>query len=208
MGWVREDLLSFRGDDCVALGLLTPGLYPAPFAPGEYWWIRGFTGPQPDHPGWDLGELQSEPVLAGAAGVVLTSFQAAKVTAERPRTIDHGLTLGDPRVFSDPGWGFGYGHYVIVRYASELLPEATRRVLAERGMAGAGVAVMYAHLHARSVEAGAMLAAGQTIGLCGTTGNSEAPHLHLEVRAIRNPAETSWARMRDGLIEPGVLFNR
>ncbi len=209
MGWVREDLLSFQGEGCVALGLLAPGLYPAPFAPGEYWWIRGFTGPQPDHPGWDLGALQSEPVLGGpAGGMVLTSFQAARPTPERPRTIDQGLTLGDPRVFSDPGWGFGYGHYVVVRYGHDLLPEATRRTLADRGMPGVGLAVLYAHLHERSVEAGAVLAAGQTVGLCGTTGNAEAPHLHLEVRAIRNPAETSWARLRDGLIDPEVLFNR
>ena len=208
-GWVREDLLSFRGAGSVARGLVLAGLYPAPLGEGQYWWVRGFSGPQPNHPGWDLGALQGEPVLAGPrGGLVIVSFQAVKATPNGPRTLDHGLSLGDARVFSDAGWGFGYGHYVIVRYDHALLPEITQQTLAARNMPGAHLAVMYAHLHQRDVEAGALLQAGQPIGQCGTTGNSEAPHVHLEVRATQDANEMRWARMARGLIEPEVLFNR
>ena len=207
--WVREDLLSFRGAGSVARGLVAAGLYAAPMGEGQYWWVRGFSGPQPNHPGWDLGAIQGEPVLAGPrGGLVIVSFQAVKATPDGPRTLDHGLSLGDARVFSDAGWGFGYGHYIIVRYDHALLPEITQQTLAARNMPGAHLAVMYAHLHQRDVEAGALLQAGQPIGQCGTTGNSEAPHVHLEVRATQDANEMRWARMARGLIEPEVLFNR
>ena len=42
------------------------------------------------------------------------------------------------------------------------------------------------------------LGRGRVIGTCGTTGNSEAEHVHLEIRAHQNPHETSWARMAGG----------
>lgn len=208
-GWIREDLLHFEGADCVGHGLLIPDLYAAPMKLGRYWWVRGFTGAQPKHPGWDLGANRGEPVLASPkGGVVITAFRAPKVTADKPRTLDHGLSLGDPSIFSDAGWGFGYGHYVIVRYAHDLLPAATQAELAARGFAGAAISVIYAHLNSVDVAQGATVTAGQPIGTCGTTGNSEAEHLHLEIRAHQNASETSWARMSSGLMDPGVLFTR
>ncbi|GAB4574971.1 MAG: hypothetical protein Kow0077_24130 [Anaerolineae bacterium] len=209
-GWIREDLLSFAGAGCAEMGLLPASdLYPAPMALPAYWWVRGFEGPLPQHTGWDLGAEQGEPVLAGPqGGTVVIAFNATKATPERPSIRDHGWRLGDPRVFSDPGWGFGYGHYVIVRYLHEQLPAYTREQLANRGFSGGAVYVMYAHLHTREVFQGQALTPGQPIGTCGNTGNSEAPHLHLEIRASRNPNETSWARLKDGLLDPGILFAR
>ncbi len=206
-GWIREDLLHFEGAACEGHGLLTPGLYASPMALGKYWWVRGFTGPQPNHPGWDLGANRGEPVLAGpGGGVVITAFRAAKATPDKPRTLDHGLSLGDPSVFSDAGWGFGYGHYVIVRYTNDQLPTATRAELATRGFDGAAISVLYAHLNSVDVSQGQAVSGGQQIGTCGTTGNAEAEHVHLEIRAHKNAAETSWARMSGGLMDPGVLF--
>lgn len=208
VGWVREDLLSYAGEACASLGL-TPGLYPAPMALGKYWWVRGFVGPLPDHNGWDLGAAQGEPVLAGPqGGVVITSFHADKATPAQPRTLDHGYSLADPRIFNDPGWGFGYGHYVIVRYLHTILPKATQLELKAQKLEGAHLFAMYAHLHTHDVQAGHTLQPGEQIGTCGTTGNSEAPHVHLEVRASTNPNETQWARMKSGLVNPGVLFGR
>ena len=208
--WIREDMLSFRGADCVTHGLVRSAmLYPAPMNVPNYWWVRGFVGPLPDHTGWDLGAQTGEPVLAGPeGGSVIISFGATKATPAKPSILDHGWQLGDPRVFSDPGWGFGYGHYVVVRYLNDTLPPYTRAELAARGMPGAAVYVMYAHLHTRSVFQGQPIAADQPIGTCGNTGNSQAPHLHLEVRVSTNPSETSWARLGSGLIDPGILFNR
>ncbi|MBN2471592.1 MAG: SH3 domain-containing protein [Anaerolineae bacterium] len=209
-GWIREDLLSFQGTESVSHGLIPSALlYPAPMALPEYWWVRGFTGPLPNHAGWDLGARTGEPVLAGPqGGSVIVSFSATKATPTKPSIIDHGWALGDPRVFSDPGWGFGYGNYVIVRYLNEQLPPYTRAALASQGMPGAAAFVMYAHLHTRGVFQGQEVGPGEPIGTCGSTGNSQAPHVHLEVRASVNPGETSWARLAGGLIDPGLLFNR
>ncbi|MBN1965774.1 MAG: SH3 domain-containing protein [Anaerolineae bacterium] len=209
-GWIREDWLRYEGLDCVPHGLgYAPDHYPAPLAPGGYWWIRGFTGPQPDHPGWDLGARQGESIRCGpAGGWVLTSFQASKPTLDKPSVKDHGIPVGTPSIFSDPGWGYGYGHYVVVRYLNEQLPTSTREALATQGRAGWHVFCMYAHLQRRAVEAEVELAPGQAIGACGTTGNSEAPHLHLEIRIHRDANERIFGRMLPGLMDPALLFNK
>lgn len=208
-GWIREDLLSFRGVDCVTSGLLKAAdLYPAPMTIPNYWWVRGYVGPLPDHNGWDLGADTGEPVMAGPrGGTVIISFGATRATPDKPSITDHGWQLGDPRVFSDPGWGFGYGHYIVVRYLNHQLPPYTQDALADRGMPGAAAYVMYAHLHSRAAFQGQELAPGALIGTCGNTGNSQATHLHLEVRASTNPSETSWGRLGRGLVPPGILFN-
>jgi len=58
------------------------------------------------------------------------------------------------------------------------------------------------------VAQGATLGPGQAIGTCGNSGNSEAPHVHLEIRASTSASETSWARLGRGLLDPAILFNR
>jgi len=45
-----------------------------------------------------------------------------------------------------------------------------------------GARFVYCHLSARSVGDGASVAAGARIGTTGDTGNSGAPHLHVEIR--------------------------
>ncbi len=49
---------------------------------------------------------------------------------------------------------------------------------------GDGVTTFYAHMsrRARTAQAGAPVAVGQTIGYVGSTGHSTGPHLHFEVR--------------------------
>lgn len=45
-----------------------------------------------------------------------------------------------------------------------------------------GYVVYYCHMESRAVEAGQRVAAGQILGVEGSTGRSTAPHLHFEVR--------------------------
>jgi murein DD-endopeptidase MepM/ murein hydrolase activator NlpD len=45
-----------------------------------------------------------------------------------------------------------------------------------------GTKTWYAHLSAINVDDGSFVAAGETLGLVGSTGNSSGPHLHFEVR--------------------------
>ncbi|MGW7413697.1 peptidoglycan DD-metalloendopeptidase family protein [Streptomyces sp. NPDC054863] len=61
------------------------------------------------------------------------------------------------------GCGDGFGNQVVLRH-------------------GDGYFTQYAHLSVVRVRAGQRVAAGQTIGLSGSTGNVSGPHLHFEVR--------------------------
>jgi murein DD-endopeptidase MepM/ murein hydrolase activator NlpD len=61
------------------------------------------------------------------------------------------------------GAGEAYGNHVILNH-------------------GDGTYTLYAHLSSITVSAGATVAAGDTIGAVGSTGNSSGPHLHFEVR--------------------------
>lgn len=54
---------------------------------------------------------------------------------------------------------------------------------------GAGLCTGYWHLAARRVRVGEEVAAGQVLGLLGSTGLSTGPHLHLEVRLFGVPVD-------------------
>jgi murein DD-endopeptidase MepM/ murein hydrolase activator NlpD len=57
-----------------------------------------------------------------------------------------------------------------------------------------GLTWVYCHLSYRdaTVQPGAPLAAGQWLGLVGSTGNSTGPHLHLGLQPSRYPQEMPW----------------
>jgi murein DD-endopeptidase MepM/ murein hydrolase activator NlpD len=69
------------------------------------------------------------------------------------------------------GWEGGYGKAVQISH-------------------GGGLVTHYAHLSSIEVSIGQTVERGELIGLAGSTGNSEGPHLHFEVQlggAPRNP---------------------
>ena len=47
-----------------------------------------------------------------------------------------------------------------------------------------GFGSRYAHLEKRLVQSGEFVYKGQVIGLCGSTGLSNAPHLHYEIQFL------------------------
>ena len=68
--------------------------------------------------------------------------------------------------------------------------EVTRAVRIDRSDAGlwvsvrhsSGVTSRYLHLSRVLVNVGQMVRRGETVGLCGATGNARGPHLHLDLR--------------------------
>jgi murein DD-endopeptidase MepM/ murein hydrolase activator NlpD len=82
--------------------------------------------------------------------------------------IDIGAKYGANIVAADGGtvitskYSSSYGNYIVISH-------------------GNGVTTLYAHLSSRLVKEGAAVKQGDTIGKCGSTGNSTGPHLHFEV---------------------------
>ncbi len=88
--------------------------------------------------------------------------------------IDIAAPVGTPIVAADggrvvlAGMTQGYGNYTCVQHDSKL-------------------STCYAHQSRIGVRVGQQVTKGQTIGLCGNTGNSTGPHLHFEVRIGGSP---------------------
>ena len=133
------------------------------------------------------------PSIAGAAapvpgrlatpvpGTALTSLFGSRLhpifgTVRMHDGIDFGAPQGSPiraaaagTVISAGARG-GYGNATIVDH-------------------GGGLATLYAHQSELLVAPGMVVAAGQVIGLVGSTGFSTGPHLHFEVRVSGQPVD-------------------
>ena len=93
--------------------------------------------------------------------------------------VDIRLNTGDPvhaafggtvRVAGRMG---GYGNCIVVRHPN-------------------GMETLYGHLSKISVKPGQEVAAGDVIGLGGSTGNSTGPHLHFECRFLYQTFDPEW----------------
>ena len=93
--------------------------------------------------------------------------------------VDIGLNTGDPvhcafagvvRVAARMG---GYGNCVVVRHPN-------------------GLETLYGHLSKINVQPNQPVAAGDVIGLGGSTGNSTGPHLHFECRFLYQTFDPEW----------------
>jgi murein DD-endopeptidase MepM/ murein hydrolase activator NlpD len=148
------------------------------------------------HPN-DPGTVPGDSLVAGAAaptrlqwpvrGAVLTQpFGCTDVVFE-PRAsfcqsghfhsgIDLATRLGTPlrsaaggvaQVANNPN---GYGLYVIVTHDG-------------------GISTLYGHMEATSLHSGDRVAAGDLVGLMGSSGLSTGPHVHFEVRRAGRPVD-------------------
>ena len=207
-GWVREDYMRLiSGFESFGLG--DEEAYPAPVR--NNWWVRDFNLDKSftyEHWGWDFGAQVGEPVLAGPKGGLVMTVADCQKCGPSGRSSYPGIPLSDSRVLNDPGWNYGYGHYVIMRYLNDQLPKSTQQILAQKGLEGAHLYVMHAHLSRYVVQQDQEVQGGEEIGKVGNSGNSETAHLHLEVRASKNPNDRNWAGMRPNLMSPVVLFLR
>ncbi len=143
------------------------------------------------HKGVDyVSPASGAPIVASGDGVVFSSERCGVCTPDRPNWTAHGITIAAATaqgLFSKPSqWNYGFGNLVIVRYEFNALPVRARTALSARGYQNGYAYVFYAHLQDIFVNAGARVTAGQQIGTLGNSGNSTAPHLHLEVRLGRD----------------------
>lgn len=207
--WVRLDFLRLRGAFS-RFGIAFEDMYPSP-APQSHW-VRDFDPegrflPWP-HDGWDKAGTTGAPILGGPQGGLVVQTAHCQFCGPNSVSVEEkGLRVGSSQVFV-PGWNFGYGHYVIVRYDHDKLPPSTQNRLASMGRAGHHLFAMYAHLHSIMVQTGQPLSPNQQIGTMGNSGNSTGTHLHLEVRSGANAQFVHWANLRSGLLTPAILFLR
>ncbi len=93
--------------------------------------------------------------------------------------VDIRLRTGDPvrAAFSGTvrvaGRMGGYGNCIVVRHSN-------------------GLETLYGHLSKINVKHGQEVAAGEVIGLGGSTGRSTGPHLHFECRFLYQPFDPEW----------------
>lgn len=199
-GYVRHDVVRRIGD-WSAFGLSAepvptpaPVLLPLPVRGATLTNTHHTDGPHA-HLGWDLAAPLGTPITASAPGFVQWMHRCVPCG-------DEGRSRTDAGVLTDPTWGYGYGHYLIVRYRSDALPASTQLAYPKQH-----AFVMMAHLQRFSVNEGRVIVnTGQEIARLGSSGNSTGPHLHLEVRLSSLLSPLSWDSIRGGLIDPGVIF--
>ena len=117
-------------------------------------------------------EINGDLFIWPVTGYITSSYGYREDPFGRGVQFHNGLDIGVPlgtviraamagRVTST-GFNDSYGNYLIISHHS-------------------GYRTMYAHLSVISVKSGAYVAAGERIGLAGSTGLSTGPHLHFTV---------------------------
>lgn len=118
-------------------------------------------------------------------GIVTFPYGATYANGETHKGIDYRASTGTPvlacvagtvvhagRHVYKKGWGFAFGIHVIIDNVK--FPDGS-----------SGLWAGYCHLSAVKVAVGQVVKKGDVIGLSGNTGNSTAPHLHLQILASR-----------------------
>ena len=214
-GWLREDFTRLKGN-FEQYGLAFHDMYPNPAQ--QSWWSRDFNM-NPDfipilHSGWDQAGEIGTPIIGGPKGGKVIRVAFCEKCEYGASAIDGGYKFNDDNVLTDPAWNYGYGHFVIVTYHNDKLPQSTQDRLSAQGKAGWHISALYSQLHTIAVEWNQELEANAFIGTLGNTGNSTGAHLGLEVHAHRAPYETQWEQLdgleeiEDALMSPAILFLR
>lgn len=116
------------------------------------------------------------PVDANATNAFLiTSLMGTRESPGGVGSTDHGGT----------DIGCGYGSTIVAAQAGTVTQAGSNGGYGNcvTVQTTDGYTTMYGHLSAIYVSEGQTVAAGQSLGACGSTGNSTGPHLHFEVRS-------------------------
>ncbi|MDE6559491.1 MAG: peptidoglycan DD-metalloendopeptidase family protein, partial [Muribaculaceae bacterium] len=138
----------------------------------NYWGAPDWGGGR--YNGWggmeDYSHLLPNGAVLPVSGRITSNFGFRPRFGRMHKGVDIALNVGDTvcaaiggtvtRVSNDPR---GYGLFVCVRHPN-------------------GLETRYAHLSGTIAYPGQIVAAGDPVGLGGSTGNSTGPHLHFEVR--------------------------
>ncbi len=134
--------------------------------------VSGFrTIQRPTHQGVDIAAPAATTIAAASAGTVTV----VTCQAIAPDGSDYGCDRDGSPAIKGCGW------YVEIQH-------------------GGGIMTRYCHLKTRpSVAVGQRVAAGEPIGVVGTSGNSSGPHLHFEVHVNND-------RSSNGAINPETFM--
>lgn len=174
------------------------------------WWVD-YQEPNPmghSHQGFNLGvpdDANLGTVRASANGVVLLASPCANCPHGNGSVLEMGIQLDDDRVLNGPGFNYGFGNVVIVRYAFADIPGEAQQQLASWN--GGWIFCIYGHLHELHVTTNDSVIADTDLGLRGKSGNAEGIHLHLQVYASRDQKPNYPYGFGSTLIDPNILFN-
>lgn len=120
-----------------------------------------------------LEKLWQHPFQAPVPGAVISPFGVRRLINDKPRSSHSGVDLraaaGEPVHACSDGQVILTGNHFF----------AGNSIYVDHGM---GIVSMYFHLSKVSVTPGDHVAAGQVLGLAGSTGRSTGAHLHWGVR--------------------------
>ncbi|MBO4599963.1 MAG: RNA polymerase factor sigma-54 [Bacteroidales bacterium] len=155
--------------------------------PSALWYGRNLSGSQVRLVNLSMDSLPDEISISLLKGTEKFCFPVKNIITSpygwrwnRPhRGVDIRLKMGEPvrcafngvvRIARPMG---AYGNLVVVRHYN-------------------GLETVYGHLSRINVKPMQVVAAGQTLGLGGSTGRSTGPHLHFEVRFQYEPFDPEW----------------
>lgn len=200
-GYIREDLIVPTAD-CNIFGLATAVVlnpanpddtsrtnrFPSPIKAEAYSITQEF-GNQ-GHKGTDLGARVGVPVMASGVGIVTKVVRCTRCTEAQPNFASQGIPDWSSDAVKDPAWGYGFGNYIIVRYAWADMPNLMRTAMTAMNLVNGYAYVIHAHLSRIDTQPSTAVKAGDLLGAVGNTGNSTGPHLHLEIKVSMSANET------------------
>ena len=123
-----------------------------------------------------------------------------------------GLPLSSTAILINPGWNYGFGNMVILRYTIDALPTQASKNLRGATLNGKPITqkyvyVLLAHMNEfrnLPVPKQGAVDVGQAVGTLGQSGNTNGAHLHLQV--IISDSPTPPTTYNQNVVDPHLLY--